>query len=800
MAAKKSFMGKRWFLAALGGVLLVARPLAAGELSFRQDIYPVLAARCVKCHGPEEKSGNVDFSSLSDDRMAARQRRLWRKALARVETGEMPPADEPPLNADERTQLIEWMTAAIEHIDCGDPANRSGGPAPARRLSLVEFNRTVHDLMGFEFNAAAVAGIDDEASEANTFGNMAAALEIPPALMDKYFLAADAILDRLFGTELSSNVDGRIHEDARISRETMFGVKPGQWRDPAMKVSPPDGVPPRDAAQAIVHGFMRRAYRGQATDDDLARLMRLYDHATAKGLDYVAAVRLTLKAVLVSPTFLFRIESDRPERQLGESYAVSDRELAVRLSYFLWSSMPDDELLDLAERGVLSAAGPSREPVRYSGTVIGAPGSETHQGNNRGNAFDGDRQTFMDGPNGDSFWIGLDFGEPRPVSRVRYAGRPGWEGRMVGGRFQASNNADFAADVVELFEVSQPPQGYVTHDLDSPANYRYFRYLPLKNSWGNVAEIEFRGLAPGTVLEQQVERMLADARARALTDNFAVRWLQLDKLAYARPSVEFFPAFNGNLRNAAYEEAAAFLDSIRRENRSVLELLDADFTFVNEDLAKYYGIEGVQGRDLQRVKLKPEQHRGGLLGMASVLALTSHTSRTSPTLRGKWILQVVLGTPPPPPPANVSQIDEKQDKKETLTFREKLTEHARNAVCAACHHKMDPLGFALDNFNAVGQWRETIGDRPIDVSGELPTGEKLNGVADLKQVLLARKDQFVRNLTEQLLVFALGRELDYYDDCAVREIADQAKAGGYRYAEFIKGVVNSYAFRTRINQ
>ena len=631
----------------------------ADEVAFVRDVRPLLQARCGKCHGAEKHEREINFSAIGDDKAAARQWKLWRKSVAQIEAGEMPPADETPLTKEERERLLGWMKRAIETVDCSDPANRDPGPALVRRLSLTEYNRTIRDLLGFEFDGAAV-GMTDEVGEGIPFGNLAAALDLPPALMEKYFHAADQILDRFFGTELSSSVDGRIQEQARISREQMFGLKPGEWRKSDFVVAPPKDVAPRDAARAIVTAFVRHAYRGQAAAADVDRLLSLFDRAQSQEKSYADSVRLMLKAVLLSPKFLFRIEQNRTDRAPNEAYPVSDHELAVRLSSFLWSSMPDDELLDLADRGRLTA--------------------------------------------------------------------------------------------------------------------------------------------DGTVLEQQVRRMLADPRAKSLTDNFAARWLQINKLPTARPSTEFFPEFNANVRQAMFDETSMFFEAIRREDRSVLELLDADYTFVNEELAKYYGLPRVTGKELRRVSLKPEDHRGGLLGMGSVLSLTSHTSRKSPTLRGKWILDVIFGSPPLPPPANVSQIKAEQEKgKEIKTFREKLAMHASNATCAGCHRKMDPLGFALDNYNAVGLWREKLGDQPLDVSGELPTGEKLDGVADLKQIILARKAEFVRNLTEQLLTYALGRELDFYDDCPVREIADRVKEDNYRVSTLVLGVVKSFPFQHRKN-
>ncbi len=777
-----------------GGELLAAEP------GFQADIRPIMQARCVKCHGPDEKSGNVNFAAITDDEAAARSRKLWRKAIAQLEAGEMPPPDAPQPTPAEKQLLVAWMQHTLNAVvNCSDQAQRDPGPTVIRRLSLTEYNCTVRDLLGFEFDAAAV-GMTSDAREGNSFGNLAAALEVPPALMEKYFAAADQILDRFFGTELSSAVDGRIQDQARNSREQMFRLKPGDWRKPDYAVAPPPGVAPRDAAQSLIAAFARRAYRGPVAAHDLERLLAVFDRAVMLQKSYGDAIRGMLKAVLVSPRFLYRIEQGGLGGTPGAVVPVNDHELAVRMSYFLWSSMPDDELLELADRGRLSAPGPSTELVKLAGQPISAPGSETHQGSNRDKVFDGDLQTILDGPDASSYWVGLDLGAAQPIRCVRFAGRIGYEPRLVGGRFQASSTPDFSSDVVELLEVSEPPpRGWVTRDLAEPVVRRYARYVPPPNAFGNIAEFEVRGPGPGTVLEQQVRRMLADGRARALTDNFAVSWLQIHKLAAARPSTEFFPEFNANVRQAMFDETTLFFDALRREDRSVLELLDADYTFANEELAHYYGLAAVKGKEFQRVTLTPADHRGGLLGMGSVLALTSHTSRTSPTLRGKWILEVVFGTPPPPPPANVSQIKDEPGKAQAniQTFREKLAMHAHAAACAACHRKMDPLGFALDNYNAVGRWRDKLGDQPLDVTGELPSGEKLNGVADLKRVLLARKAEFLDNLTEQLLTYALGRELEGCDDCPVRQIAAQLTADNCRFSTLMIEIVKSFPFQYR---
>lgn len=710
----------------------------------------------------------------------------------------MPPPGELPLGDPERAQLLAWMRHAVDTVDPMDPANHNPGPPQLRRLSLAEYNNTVRDLLGFPFDAAAAVGLNDERDEGNSYGNLAAALEIPPALLDKYFAAADGALDRLFGTELRSDIDGDVQDRARVSRERLFMLKPGTWNKPDAKVAPPDGVAERDAARQILAAFVRRAYRRPATPADVDRVLHVYDLASAKGQDYVHAVRLALKAVLVSPKFLFRVESDPPAARPGTIARVDDHELASRLSYFLWSSMPDAELMALADAGKLSAPGVSPQPVRYACGPIGPP--STSREHPKDFAFDGDPYTFFEGPAGS--WVGLDLGTPRPITEIRYASHPryGFEKRMPGGRFQASNSADFRTGVVDLFTVTAPPApGVLTRQpVEAPGEYRYLRFLSSGNEPAHLAELEVWGRANGTVLQTQVQRMLADPKARALTENFAAQWLQIRKLPSARPSTEFFPEFQPDIRKDMFDETATFFDMLRVRDRSVLDLLTADYTYLNEELAKYYGIPGVAGTEMREVPLKPEYHRGGLLGMGSVLALTSHTYRTSPTMRGKYVLEVIFGTPPPPPPPNAGIFKDEGDKqKQPKTFRERMALHASDPACAACHRQMDPLGYALEEYNAVGIWRKDDHGRPLDTAGELPSGEKLDGVAGLKSVVLQRKEQFTRNVVSQMLTYALGRELDYYDDGPVNEIAADLANKDHRFSTLILDVVKSYPFQYR---
>jgi cytochrome c553 len=594
------------------------RPQDAVDLPgrFTRDIRPILQARCMKCHGTEKKKGGIDYAAIADGKAALRERKTWRKAAVQVEGLEMPPEGEKPLADAERSTLAAWMKEAaanVENVGELDP-----GPPLVRRLNRTEYDLSVRDLLGIDIDVSGPAGIAEEAT-GHTFDTIADALVLPPALMEKYFTAADLALDRLF-------------MDAR-RRAAFIGS---------------------DGARKLLERVIRRAYRRPAREGEVDRLLVLFERGESKGKPFEESIRLPLKAVLVSPHFLLRIEENRPGTG---AVRVGDLELAMRLSYFLWSTMPDEPLLALAGQGKLS------EPA---------------------------------------------------------------------------------------------------------------------------------------TLEAQVRRMIASPKARALTTRFAAEWLQLAKFETARPSTEFFPSFTGNLKRAMRQETEMFFDALRTEDRSVLELLDADYTYANQELANHYGIEGVTGTQVRKVALKPGSHRGGLLGMGTMLAATSHTHRTSPTLRGKWILEVLFGTPPPPPPPDAGTIKEEGRKgKEPKSFRELMAMHATLPTCAACHRKIDPLGFALENFDAVGGWRDSQGGKPLDITGELPTGEKISGVDELKRTVLARADAFEHNLVEQMMCYALGRDLQGDDEVAVREVKAALGRDGHRFSALVLGIARSFPFQNR---
>ena len=417
---------------------------------------------------------------------------------------------------------------------------------------------------------------------------------------------------------------------------------------------PSEQITEASCASRIVATLARRAYRQPVTEGDLRRLMEFYRAGHQEG-GFEAGIQRALQRILASPKFMFRAERDPVDVASGAAYRISDLELASRLSFFLWSSLPDDDLLDLASQGRL-----------------------------------GDQR----------------------------------------------------------------------------------------------------------VLERQVRRMLADSRAQAMVDNFAGQWLQLRNLQNMIPDSVGFPDFDDTLREAFGREVELFFESVMREDRSVLTLLSADYTFVNERLAKHYGIPHVYGSHFRRVTLTDDS-RKGLLGKGAVLLVTSHADKTSPVLRGKWILENLLGAPPPPPPLNVPSLGE-DDEDRPRTMREQMEAHRRNPVCANCHKLMDPLGLALENFDVVGAWRTRDAGEVIDASGELLDGTHVDGVTTLREALLKRPENVVGTLTEKLLTYAVGRGLEYYDMPAVRQIVRDAAQQDYRFSALVLGIVDSVPFQMRI--
>lgn len=756
---------------------------------FRRTVGPLVATYCADCHSPDERSGGIAFDAALqvDDQVAAVE--AWLKAAGALKRGEMPPPDAVQPADDERAAMVAWAENLAATLDQAEPYDP--GPIVFRRLTRRQYENTVQDLFGLDFQAASAVGLPED-PKAFGYDSIGTALDVSPTLFEQYAAAADLVLDRLIAEKsLKLAVEGEAcqfellgempkekskdgpppeateaKEGARIFRvnasvtidldvpeeglyrvavdgwgykgapwetwwpelsvgtdsgatkslpiratdteravaETLLPLPAGKtkivlsfenamhgasWQEndhrfkrlavdrieidgPASAsgaavdaeaneklffVHPGDSLAPRDAARQVTRRLAERAFRRPVAEDEIERLLSLFDMASERGLGYERALRPTLKAVLISPSFLFRIEEDRGQAEGFDAYAVDDHELATRLSYFLWGTTPDDELRRLADEG-------------------------------------------------------------------------------------------------ELHE-------------------------------------------PET-LRAQATRLLDGPRSKWLADDFAMQWLRLHELETALPSEEHFPEFDAKIRSAMRQEALLFFDGLVREDRSVVDLLDADYAYINRDLALFYRFGKLdEGWRKEPIDKRRNPERGGLLGMGAVLAMTSHVARNSPTRRGQWVLDVIQGDPAPPPPANVEQIDESSDLSQAKTFRELLALHAEDASCAACHKRMDPLGFALDEFDPVGRFQGERGGEKIDASGTLPDGRSVRGVVELKQILLEGKERFVRNLTEQLLIYALGRDLESYDRTTVARIVERAREHDWRMREILLGIVESYPFLHR---
>jgi hypothetical protein len=614
------------------------KPPAAQPEFFNSELRPFLRRYCLDCHSGADAEGSVQLDRFANPQSVLEDRKTWERVLAMLRGRKMPPDGSPRPSSGECDSIVAWIQGIFRESDLAAPPDP--GRVTLRRLNRAEYANTVRDLLGIDFNPAADFPSDEVGYG---FDNIGDVLTLPPLLMEKYLAAAEQIAARAIVDPKS----GAKPADLPESHRRIFFVVPGE------KLSP------EEATETILRRLASRAYRRPVSDQEVARLVKLAASARARGEGFEASIRLALQAILVSPHFLFRVETDPQPNGAETIRALNEYELASRLSYFLWSSMPDEELFALASRGKL---------------------------------------------------------------------REGLDG--------------------------------------------------------------------------QVRRMLADAKVKALVENFAGQWLQLRNLDQASPDKVQFPDFDEALRHAMRTESELFFAAVVREDRSVLELLDADYTFVNARLARHYGLKGVEGDDFRRVMLtaageENARARGGVLTQAAVLTVTSNPTRTSPVKRGKWVLENILGAPPPDPPPNVPMLRDDAQAVAGGTLRQRMEQHRKDPNCAVCHKEMDALGFALENFDAVGAWRTKDGDFPIDAAAELPDGRSFNGPRQLKAMLRDSKDQFVRCLAEKLLIYAIGRGLEPSDRRTVEGIVQATKASDYKFSALVLGIVHSDPFQKR---
>jgi mono/diheme cytochrome c family protein len=750
---------------------VVAADAPKNDKAFDQTIQPFLTKYCNSCHNSEKNAGGVALDTYQNEAHARKDRKVWEMISRVIVDGEMPPKrSKTQPTKDEKTAVTGWIENSLLAVDCF--GQRDPGRVTLRRLNRSEYNNTIRDLCGVNFNPADDFPSDDVGYGFDHIGDV---LSVQPVLIEKYMAAADRVLEQGIGSlgrvkpelrkfnpftlsaiprsaklretndkgkevrrivltedgaaflekvnfpgdgeysfkitawgttvgkdkpKLVLRVDGKDIQSFPVEAErakpktftasTKFAA--GEKRvamafanpftDQAngskrtlgiegLEIDGPIGgstlpvsdsmkrivavLPKTDteqdtAAEASLKDFARRAFRRPPTADEVTRLMKLYRTATAQGDPFEQAIKLPLKAILVSPHFLFRIEADPKEPE--QVRTLNDFELATRLAYFLWSSTPDETLYRLAEKNELR--------------------------------------------------------------------KPG-------------------------------------------------------------------------VLPAQIKRMLADPKATALTQNFAGQWLMLRNILSLSPDNGTFKTWDESLRQAIIRETELFFEHVVREDRSVLEFLDANYTFLNDRLSWHYGVPGVKGGEFRKVELK-DRRRGGLVTQASILLVTSNPTRTSPVKRGKWVYENILGLTPPPAAPDVPEL-EKTELKGSL--RQRMEQHRSNPACAGCHAKLDPLGFGLENFDGIGKWRDTDDGFKVDASGVLPDGSTFNGPAELRKVLLGKADMFRRCLAEKLLTYALGRGLDYRDKCVLDDLVKKLKSGNDTFSALVLGIVETDAFHKR---
>lgn len=740
-------------------------PLAATDEAFLSDVLPLVRKYCVDCHGAEEPDGDVSLQGLRRPEQVLEDRDTWVRAIRLLGIDAMPPKDHSNrMNAGERRKFVEWLDLKLFHVDCN--LAHDAGRVTIHRLNRVEYTNTVRDLLGVDIDPARDFPSDDVGYG---FSNIADVLSLPPLLFEKYVEASEKIAAATIMTtesgrptqrfkasqlEISGaaqlrgdwiampsrgsavrrheitvpgkyvvrveamadqagpeaarmeiSVDGRrvvIHDISGHREPAMYEFrqdldqgprrieaafindyyKPDaenpRDRDRNLSVrfieitGPVDGPPPEphrrvvfvtsgpgksvaQAAREVFGRLLPRAFRRPVDGVEIERFVRIVEFAVGRGDSFERGVQAGLQAALISPHFLFRIEYDDVPRDTGAEHSVSSYELASRLSYFLWSTMPDAELLNVAAEGRLHEPG---------------------------------------------------------------------------------------------------------------------------------------------VLNAQIDRMLVDPKADALVTNFASQWLTLSNMVEAEPNRQLFPEFTSELRADMVKETQLFAGYIFRQNRSLLEFLDADYTFVNERLANHYGIDGVRGDEFQQVSL-PNGTRTGVLTHGSLLTITSNPDRTSLVRRGVWILDNILGTELPAPPANVPSLEEGAKESGATSLRDQLKIHREMPACAACHDILDPLGFGFENFDPIGRWRETAEGKPVDAGGTLPGGESFSGPVELAKILKKRRVEFAELVTRKMLTYALGRGLEIPDSCAVEEIVSKLREDDYRFRTLVREIVHSKPFLVR---
>ncbi|MDE0110513.1 MAG: DUF1592 domain-containing protein [Bryobacterales bacterium] len=775
-------------LAAVCG-LLVGIPGAAQSQSdsetapFRKTV----AQYCLGCHSSAAKTAGLDIESLAAAAVS-HDTDTWEGVVRKLRGRQMPPVGMPKPEESEYRTALESLTGELDVLASSDP---SPGRIPTfRRLNRTEYRNAIRDLLALQVNVDDLLP-SDEASHG--FDNITVS-DLPPLLLERYVSAAEKISRLAVGRvgRLPDAVTIRLPPD--LTQEQHIPGLPIGTRGGALvpHTFPVDGEYEisvrlaRDRNEDI-EGLSRPHQLELLVDRERLALLEVKppprgdDH---RNTDRHLRARFNLKAGPhdIGATFLkdssFLVETQRKPYQ-------------ARFNFYRHRRV-QPAIFSITITGPYASSGPGETPSRDR-IFVCRPASA--------GAEDACAEKIVRNLATTAY--------RRPVSASEVSGPLGFyrqaRSETDGAEgFDAAIERALAAVLVSpnfLFRIERDPAGiqsgtaYQISDLELASRLSFFLWSSLPDAPLRDSAVQGR-LRDPAVLDGHVRRMLADRRSDSLIDNFSSQWLHLRNLASVRPDMRIFPDFDDNLRQAFRRETELLLEDVIRQNRSVLDLLRSKHTFVNERLAKHYGIPHVYGSHFRRVDLAPDSVRGGLLRHGSILTVTSYATRTSPVIRGKWILQNILGMPPPPPPADVPELKDTTVSGK-LSVRERLAEHRANPACASCHNPMDPLGFALENYDAVGRWRTDDGGEPIDPSGELADGTRVAGAADLEQALLDRPELFASALTEKLLTFALGRGVEHHDAPAIRQIVRTAREDHFRFSSLILGIASSTPFQMR---
>ena len=749
---------------------------------------------CVVCHNDRLKTAGLMLDKMDVDH-PSEGAEVWEKVVRKLRTAAMPPPGMPRPEQSGYDSLATFLETELDRSAAANPD--PGRTATLHRLNRAEYTNAVRDLLALDVEAIDLPSLLPADDSGYGFDNIGDVLSISPLLLERYVLAAEKVARLVLGIPSARpgvatyEVSKFLKQDDRVSENLPFGSRGGIA---IRHYFPADG-------EYVIKARLRRSYDGEKilglTEPSQIEFrldgMRIKTFAlgavrregpeSKQEPDAGLELRIPVKAGTRLVGVAFPEETWAPEKNSLHEFSF----VGVGLKF---DDVDQPALGSVSIAGPYNPKGPGDTPSRRKILVCAAPSSTDGEGCARKIFSNLARRAYR-----------------RPVTDQDVAPLIALyqKGRERGG-FESGVEMALQRLLVSpefLFRIERDPvgaapgTGYRLNDVELASRLSFFLWSSIPDD--ELLDVAVRGqLKNPEVLELQVHRMLADPRSRALANNFAGQWLYLRNVRSAMPDVAEYPDFDENLREAFEQETGLFFESMLREDRSVLDLLSADYTFLNERLAKHYGIPGIYGSHLRRVTLSDE-NRKGLLGQGSILMVTSYANRTSPTIRGKWLLENVLGAPPPPPPPNVPSLMDRGEDGKILSVREQMEKHRANPACAVCHKAMDPLGFALENFDAIGKWRSTSGaaNTPVDASGVLPDGTKFNGPAELRRVLLSRSGQFANTVTEKLLTYALGRGIDYYDAPAIRNILRGAAPAEYRWSSLIMGIVKSDPFQMR---